>query len=66
MTGTLEITAPSEIAVGTHFHAQHGITTIPVILPAYGEDSWLLLPSSVYLLSGGTIHQKTSIPASSR
>ena len=54
------------MAVGTHFHAQHGTTAIPVILPADGEDSWLLLPSSVSLLSGGTVHQKTSIPLSSR
>ena len=33
---------------------EHGTKTTPVFLPADGEASWLLLPSSVSLLSGGT------------
>ena len=32
----------------------HGIKTTLVFLPADGEASWSLLPSSVSLLSGGT------------
>ena len=31
---------------------EHGTKTTPVFLPADGEVSWLLLPSSVSLLSG--------------
>ena len=34
---------------------EHGTKTNPVFLPADGEDSWSLLPSSVSLLSGGTV-----------
>ena len=34
---------------------EHGTKTTPVFLPADGEASWLLLPSSVPLLSGGTV-----------
>ena len=34
---------------------EHGTKTTPVFLPADGEDSSLLLPSSVSLLSGGTV-----------
>ena len=49
-----DITASSEIAVGTHSHARHCTKTTPVFLPADGEASWLLLPSSVSLLSGAT------------
>ena len=33
---------------------EHGTKTTLVFLPADGEASWLLLPSSVSLLSGGT------------
>ena len=33
---------------------EHGTKTTPVFLPVDGEESWLLLPSSVPLLSGGT------------
>ena len=50
----LIFTSP-EIAVAIHFHTQHGTKTAPVFLFAYGEASWLLLPSSVSLLSGGTV-----------
>ena len=49
-----EISTSSEIAVGTHSHARHCTKTTPVFLPADGEASWLLLPSSVSLLSGAT------------
>ena len=34
---------------------EHGTKTTPVFLPADGEGSWLLLPSSVSLLPGGTV-----------
>ena len=34
---------------------KHGIKTTPVFLSADGEASWLLLPSSASLLSGGTV-----------
>ena len=34
---------------------EHGTKTTPVFLPADGEASWSLLPSSVSLLSGGTV-----------
>ena len=43
---------PPEIAVGAHLQAGHGTKTIPVCLLPDGEASWLLLPSSVSLLSG--------------
>ena len=33
---------------------KHGTKTTPIFLPADGETAWLLLPSSVFLLSGGT------------
>ena len=33
---------------------EHGTKTTPVFLPADGEASWSLLPSSVSLLSGST------------
>ena len=52
---TLEIFTTSEIAVGTHFHALHGTKTNPLFLPADGEASWLLLPTWVSVLSGGTV-----------
>ena len=58
--GTSEISTPPEIAVGTHFHARHGTKTIPVFLPADGEASWSLLPSSVSLLSGGTVQPENT------
>ena len=50
----------------THFHVQHDTKTIPVFLPADGEASWLLLPSSVSLPSAAHCNQKTPIPVSSR
>ena len=34
---------------------EHGTKTTPVFLPADGEAYWSLLPSSVSLLSGGTV-----------
>ena len=34
---------------------EHGTKTTLVFLPADGEASWLLLSSSVSLLSGGTV-----------
>ena len=34
---------------------EHGTKTIAVFLPTDGEAPWLLLPSSVSLLSGGTV-----------
>ena len=34
---------------------KHGTKTTTVFLPADGEASWLLLPNSVSILSGGTV-----------
>ena len=39
---------------------EHGTETTPVVLPADGEASWLLLPSSVSLLSGGTVQPENT------
>ena len=39
---------------------EHGTKTTPVFLPADGEASWSLLPSSVSLLSGGTVHPENT------
>ena len=58
--GTLEISTSPEIGVGTHFHVQHGTKTILVFLHADGEASWLLLPSLVSLLSGGTVQPENT------
>ena len=55
-----ETSTPPEIAVGTHFHAWRGTKTTPVFLPADGEASWSLLPSSVSLLSGGTVQPENT------
>ena len=41
---------------------KHGTKTTPVILPADGEASWLLLPSSISLLSGGTVQPENNYP----
>ena len=49
-----------EIALGTHFYAQHGTKTIPVFLSADGEASWSLLPSLVLFPSGGTVQPKNT------
>ena len=34
---------------------EHDTKTTPIFLPADGEASWSLLPSSISLLSGGTV-----------
>ena len=39
---------------------EHGTKTTPVFLPADGEASWLLLPSSVSLLSGSTVQPENT------
>ena len=39
---------------------EHGTKTTPVFLPADGEASWLLLPSSVSLLSGDTMQPENT------
>ena len=62
--GTSEIFTSLEIEVGTHFHVQHctktTTKTTPVFLPVDGEASWLLLPNSVSLLSGGTVQPENT------
>ena len=58
--GTSGISTPPEIAIGSYIHARHGTKTIPVFLPADGEACWSLLPSSVSLLSGGTVQSEKS------
>ena len=49
------ISTRPEIAVGTHFHVQHGTKRTLLFLPAEGEAPWLLFLSSVSSLSGGTV-----------
>ena len=39
---------------------EHGTKTTPVFLPADGEASWSVLPSSVSLLSGGTMQPENT------
>ena len=39
---------------------EHGTKTTPEVLPADGETSWSLLPSSVSLLSGGTVQPENT------
>ena len=39
---------------------KHGTTTTPISLPADGEASWSLHPSSVSSLSGGTVQRKNT------
>ena len=58
--GSSKISTPPELAVGTSFHAQHGIKTTLVFFPADEEASWLLVPSSVSLLSGGTVQPENT------
>ena len=55
-----EISTPPGIAVVTHFHERHSTKTIPVFLHADGEASWSLLPSSVFLLLGGTVQSENT------
>ena len=63
--GTSEISTPPDIAVGTHFHAQHGTKTTPVFLPTDGEASWSLRPSLVLLtIKPAECSEKTPIPVS--
>ena len=58
--GTSKISTPPEIAVDARFHARHGTKTTPLFLQADGEASWSLLPSSVSLLSGGTVQPENT------
>ena len=39
---------------------KHGTKSTTVFLPADGEASWLLLPTSVSLLSGGTVQPENT------
>ena len=39
---------------------KHGTKTTLIFLPADGEASWLLLPSSIFLLSGGTVQPENT------
>ena len=39
---------------------EHGTKITPVFLPADGETSWSLLPSSASLLSGGTVQPENT------
>ena len=58
--GTTEISTTPEIAVGTYFHGRHATKTIPVFLPAEREAFQSLLPSSISLLSGGTVQPQNT------
>ena len=57
---TSDISTPPEIALGTHFHAWHGTKTTTLFLPADGEACWLLPPSLVSFLSGGTVQPENT------
>ena len=39
---------------------EHGTKTTPIFLPADEKTSWLLLPSSVSLLSGGIVQPENT------
>ena len=39
---------------------EHDTKTTPLFLPVDGEASWLLLPSSVSLLSGGIVQPENT------
>ena len=39
---------------------EHGTKTTPVFLPVDGEASWLPFPSTVSLLSGGTVQPENT------
>ena len=39
---------------------EHGTKNTPIFLPADGEASWVLLPSSVSLLSSGTVQPENA------
>ena len=41
---------------------KHGTQTTPIFLFADGEASWLLLSSSISLLSGGTMQPEKTYP----
>ena len=58
--GILEIPAPTEIAVETHFYMGHGNETISVFLPAYGKASYLVLSTLVSLISDGTVQSENA------
>ena len=60
-----EISTTPEIAVGIQFHAQYDIKSAPVFLSADGEVFWLLLPSLVSLISGGTVQPENTIHVTS-
>ena len=45
---------------------KHGTKTTLLVLPADGEPSWSLIPSSASLLPGSTMQSETSTPVSSR
>ena len=40
---------------------EHGTKTTLIVLPANEEASWLLLPNSVSLLSGGTVQPENTL-----
>ena len=41
---------------------EHDTKTTPIFLPADGEASWSLIPSSVSLLSGGIVQPENTYP----
>ena len=58
--GSLKIFTAPEKFVGTHFHAWDATKTTLVFLPANGEASWSLLPSSVSLLLDHTVQPENT------
>ena len=58
--GTLEVSTPQEVPVGTHFPGWHATKTTLVFVPGDGKASGLPLPSLVSLLSGDTVRQENT------
>ena len=60
ITRDLENINPIENSYRDALHARHGTKTTPVFLPAHGEASGSLLPSSVSLLLHGTVQPENT------
>ena len=64
--GASEISTPPEIAVTTHFHAQHGTKTTPVFLSADEKSLGCCFQVQSPYYQVAQCNQKTPIPAFSR
>ena len=59
-TGTLEISTPPEIAVGTYFHAWHGTKSTLVFSHTDVETFWSQPPRLAFLLSCGIVQPENT------